>query len=816
MAHSLRRAWGLDSIVQDVRYAVRGLRRSPVFTATAVTTLALGIGLNATAFTITNAVLFKKFSLVHENDRILYLASRGPGHGPFVSYPDFEDWRAQSASFDGMGAVNAVRVTFSDQRGAPETYRGTQVSANTFRLLGVRPVLGRDFTPADEVPGAAPVAILSDGLWTRRYARDPAIIGQSVRIDGTPATIIGVMARGFSFPRTQDLWLPLAPAPALQRRDARGLWFVFGRMAPSATLETARADMETIGRRLADAYPATNRGLAPAVQTFHEFFVGPRGTVMYAAMSGAVGLVLLIACANVAHLLLGRTMGRSREIAVRVALGAGPWRIVRQFITESLILAAIGGVLGWGLATGAIRVYELTAGPPDWFDRALDYSMDYRVVGYLIAMSVGAGVLFGLAPASRLATLDVNATVKDGGRGAAGGSRGTRLSALLVTGEMALAVVLLTGAGVLVRSVVNISRAEIGVKTDHVLTAFVELPPTAYPTADAQASFYDRLTMRLSAIPSVESIALADRVPTQGARLLPYEVASAPASAERTPRLPVLTVGPAYFETLGAVMLAGRAFNDFDRTSDAPVAIVNERFAHAQWPGEDPLGKRIRLFDGQTPAAWRTIVGVAPNIVQSDMTRQAFDPLVYLPLRQQPTMAMWVMARTAVPPETLVDAFRREAQALDPDLPLFDAMPLTARLAEGYRSQTFLGSVFTMFAAMALVLASVGLYGVVAHGVSRRTQEFGVRMAVGATAAEILALVFKECMRPLGAGLIIGLAASLAVNRLLQSELVHVSPADPLALALASTALLVSAALGCWIPARRAMRVDPVIALRHE
>jgi predicted permease len=799
-------------LLGDIRSSFRTLIKNPGFTTVAVTMLALGIGVNATVFTVTNAVLFKGFPLVERNDRILYIS------GPYlccVSYPDFEDWRAQAKAFEGMAVVHGVGMVLSDKSGFPERYEATEVSANTFQLVGQRPILGRDFMSSDETPGAAPVAILSYGFWERRYGKNPAIIGRTVRMNGAPTTVIGVMAQGFSFPQKQDLWVPLGPTPEVQKREARDLWFAFGRLAKGATIESARAEMKTIGSRLASAHPLTNQDFLPVVQNFHEFFLGPNATAIYGSMWGAVGFVLLIACANLANLLLARAMSRSREISVRIALGAGRWRIIRQLLTESVMLSATGGVFGWWIAKWGVRSYELAmASKSPWM--VVDYTMDYRVVGYLIAISIATGLLFGLAPASRLSQLNVNATLKDGGRGSTGGGRGRHLSALLVIGEMALAVVLLGGAGVMIRSFLKIYTADVGVRTENVLIGSLGLPVTNYPFAEEQISFYDRLKTRLETIPGVESVAIADRLPTWGTRRLPYELeGAAPVDERRRPKLSALVISPGYFRTLGAALLSGREFRDTDGVSGVPVVIVNQRFAASFWPGEDPLGKRLRFFDGNTPQAWLTVVGVVSNIVQNDATRQEFDPLVYLPYRQEPAATMWVFARTRVSPGSLGTAFRREVQALDSDLPIYGPFALAQRL-EVFWNSRFYGALFLIFAAIALLLASIGLYTVIAHAVSQRTQEIGIRMAIGATARDIRKLVLMQGMVPLGIGLTIGLAASLAVNRVLKAELVQVSPADPITVVVASAVLVLSATLGCLIPARRAMRVDPVVALRHE
>jgi putative ABC transport system permease protein len=804
------------SLFSDVRLSIRTLIKNPGFTAVAVTMLAVGIGVNATVFTVVNAVLFKGFPFVKENDRVLYITPKDSNC--CVSYPDFLDYRAQAKSFQSMAVVHGIGRVVSDQTGFPENINVTEVSADTFKVTGQSPIMGRDFTPSDETPGAAPVAMLYYGFWERRYGKDPAILGRTVRMNGAPTTIIGVMPEGYTFPQTVDMWVPLVQTEKVMNRENRDTWMAFGRLADGVTIEKARAEMEIIGRQLGVAYPLTDREHPPLVQKFDEFFIGANAALIYGSMWGAVGFVLLIACANLANLMLARAMGRSREISVRIALGAGRWRIIRQLLIESVMLSSLGGLLGWCIARWGVRAYALAmANKSFWL--IIDYRMDSQVLAYLIAISIGTGILFGLAPALRLSKLDINASLKDGGRGATnglrGGGRGKHLAALLVTGEMALAVVLLAGAGVMIRSFLKIRTADIGVNVDQILTTSLDLPAARYPAAEQRISFYDRLTTRLEAMPGVESVAMADAPPSWGSQKRLYELADAPSVSPIRPTVSVLKISPAYFRTLEAKLLSGREFNDADAASGVPVAIVNQLFAIKYWPGENPLGKRLRLFDDKTPEGWLTVVGVVSNIVQNDMNRQRVDPVAYLPYRQKPGGGMWVFVRTHAAPGGLAAAFRHEVQALDSDLPMYGPFPLAVRM-ERYWDSEFYGALFLIFAAIALLLASIGLYTVIAHAVRQRTQEIGIRLAIGATSQDILKLVFVQGMIPLGVGLMIGLAASLAVNRVLQSMLVRVSPADPVTLVAVSAVLIFSAALGCWIPARRAMRVDPVVALRHE
>jgi predicted permease len=811
----------MESWMADVRYAVRMMRKSPGFTATAVAMLAAGIGLNVIVFTVTNTVLFTGFPGVRDNDRLLYITARRSGG---ASYPDFEDWRAQARSFQGMALVHGVQQTYRDADGFPEMFYATEVTANTFSLVGQKPILGRDFTSADEVPGASPVVMLRYGFWERRYGKDSSIVGSVVRLNGVPTTVIGVMPPGFSFPQNQDLWVPLVPTPEIRRRDNHNNWFVLGRLADHATIDEARAEMETLGKRLELAYPLTNKGFPVEALRFHEFFIGPNATLIYQAMVGAVGFVLLIACANLANLLLARAMTRSREISVRLALGAPRSRIVRQLLVESVMISSLGGLAGFWLAKWGVRVFALAAtgaGLSDqiagnWFDHILDYSMDYRVFAFVTAISIGTGLLFGLAPARRLSTIDVNAALKDGGR-TAGGGRGARLSALLVISEMALAVVLLAGAGVMIRSFLKIYAADIGFNREGLVTALIGLPDARYPTPAAQIAFFDRLKTQVEAMPGVDSVAMGS-LPTGGSQRVPFELAgAAPVDRQQLPSLSALTIGPSYFRTLGTPVLAGREFDDTDRSSGVPVVLVNQRFADAHWPGETAIGKRLRLIRANTPGPWLTVIGLVSTIAQNDPLRPEANAAVYLPYQQQGRASMWVIARTGLPIGSVTGALRKEVQAIDPVLPIqLGPFTLSDRLAERYQYRAMSGMLFFVCAVAALLLASIGLYAVVAHWVSQRTREIGIRMAIGGSTRDILRLVFEQAMTSLVLGLSIGLAAALLMLPALEAVLIQVSPADPLTLVVTAAALSAAALLGCLIPARRAMRVEPLRALRTE
>jgi putative ABC transport system permease protein len=790
---------------EDVRYGLRSMVKNPAFTVIAVVTLALGIGVNAVVFAITNAALFKSSPFV--SDRILYLQARSANRSG-VSYPDFRDWQATAKSFEGMALYDFDQVNVSDKSGVPARFNSTQVTANMFSLIGQNPIIGRDFRTDEK----SATTILSNRMWVERYGSNPAVLGMTIRINDTPAIVIGVMRPEFRFPLDTELWTVFPPAGPSQKREDRN-WNAIGKLAPGVTKSAATAEMNTIIHNLERAYPDTNQGFRAVVHTFTEEFVGDDRVLIFSLL-GAVLFVLLIACANVANMLLARAVDRSREISIRIALGAGRWRIIRQLIIESVMLSILGGFFGWLISKWGLRLFVANAHAPSW----IDFSMDYGGFAYLAAISIGTGVLFGLAPALRLSRLDINSSLKNGSRGATGGGRGKHLSGILVIAEMALAVVLLAGAGLMIRSFLNVYMTKTGVNEKNVLVMRLLLPPPKYPHPDDQISFHQRLKARLEALPGVAVACISITMPTGGSFDFPYEIEGRPPVDKQKATDAVMIVSPDYFRAMDVSLLRGRVFAESDTATGPGVAIVNQKFAEKTWPGEEPIGKRLRIFvnNDKKFTGWLSIVGIAPNILQNDIQAHKFDPLIYVPYRQMPRNDMALMARTTVPPSTLISAFRREAQAVDEDLPLYNVRTLEERLATNYWQYAIFGSLFGTFAAIALVLASVGLYAVIAHSVSQRTQEIGVRMALGASGQNILGMVLKGGMRQLAIGLGIGLLAAVGMTRVLRSTLVQVSPTDPMTFVAISLVLGGAATLGCLIPARRAMSVDPVIALRNE
>jgi predicted permease len=812
----------LDSLLQDSRHAIRSIRRSPKFASIAIVMLALGIGVNTTVFTIAYSVLFRGFPLVEDSERLLFLTTY-PTFG--ASYPDFVDWRNQATSFADMALVQGTYQTLTDGTDYAETYYTTKITANTFGLVGQQPLLGRDFVADDELPGADAVAILTYKFWDQRYAKDPNVLGRKVRLDGAVTTIIGVMPSGFFFPQNQVIWVPKVRTAEVARRGNRENWFVVGRLSAGATLESARAELVTIGHRLEAAYPETNTSV-PHVTTFREMFIGKRATMIYAAMIGAASFVMLITCANLANLLLARALSRSREMAVRVALGAGRGRIARQLLCESLLLAVAGTLLGAGLAALAVSLFARFATGAslsdaiggDWFNGITSFAIDGHVLTYVAALAIATGLLFGLIPAVRIAQLDVNSGLKDASR-AGTRTRAKALSSALLVSQMALAIMLLSGAGVMARSFLNIYFANTGARLAGLNAALLQLPASRYPDGERRSSFLTELSARLGSAPEIESATLSSELPTRDVEMARYTIEGTElVDPNRAPSVGVLTVGASYFETLGTGVVAGRPFEAFDTPSAVPAVIVNSRFAATEWPGESALGKRLRMLGPNGPSEWLTVVGIAPEIAQGDSTRQTKKPLLYRPYDQVRSAVMFVLARSRTTADVVAGVIQREVRTLDPDLPtlFLSRTALRDYLASAYQYRGASGALFLGCAAMALLLASFGLYAVIAYAVTQQRREIGVRIAIGAANRHILALVLQSGFLPLGVGIVLGLVAAFVGNRLLASLLVGVSPADPITLAVACGTLIVAAALGCWLPARRATRIDPVVALRQE
>jgi putative ABC transport system permease protein len=810
------------SLLQDLRYAVRLLVKDRWFTAIAVIALALGIGVNSTVFTFVNAVLIRGLPF-DDPDRIMSLSTidtRGRHRG--LSYLEFEDWRRDTHAFSGIAAWNGNTMNVSDEGRPPERFQGPYISANAFKLIGERAALGRDFLPEDDRPGATPVVLLGNGIWKNRYGSDPGVIGRTIKVNEQPVTVIGVMPEGFKFPLTADLWVPLVNLSGIadQKRDTRNM-DAFGRLADGVTVAQARAELDRIADRLAHDFPATNTDIAPAVMTFNERYNGGEIKLVFLSLMGAVAFVLLIACANVANLLLARSANRAREISVRVSLGATRSRIVRQLLVESVLLACIGGVLGLGLSVIGIRLFDAAVadvGKPYW----IQFTFDARVFGFLAAIGLGTGVVFGLAPALHVSKTDINEVLKEGGRSGSG-LRARRWTSVLIVAELALTLVLLSGAGFMMRSLLVLYQRDVGVETAHVLTMRLQLPNRKYPTPELRRDFYHRLDERLAALGNVQAATITTNPPMGGGNPRQFVIdGREPGAAEQPQTVTQVMVGPRYLETVGLQLARGRAFDELDGTPGHETAIVNQRLVAMYFPGEDPIGRRIRLTPEAQPGAppqapaIATIVGITPTVRQRNLQEVLADPVVYLPLRSQAPAFAMLMLRTAGDPAALTATVREEVRAIDPDLPLFGILTLDQALAQGRWQYQVFGTMFGVFALIALALSAVGLYAVTAYSVAQRTQEIGVRMALGARPQQVWWMVLRGALIQLAIGLTIGAGGALAVGRLLESVLVQSASRDAETLTAISALLAVVALSACFWPARRATRLDPASALRYE
>ncbi len=810
------------TIWSDVKHGVRLLLKDRGFTLAAVLTLSLGIAVNMVVFTLINGALLRDMPF-ENSDRIVELRvfhrdrPQQPTAG--ASYLDVMDWRAAVTTFDGLGAADEQTMNVSDESHPAERFQGAFISANAFALVGVPPVLGRDFRADDDRVGATPVAMLGHDLWRSRYGTDPGIVGRTIRVNGVPSVVIGVMPDGFGFPVTAEMWQPLAMLSAEERddRNDRSLWG-FGRLRPGVTIDQASADLGHVMTALAARHPETNRQTEPRITSFRIGVGGPI-VALFAALFAAVGFVLLIACANVANLLLSRAASRTREVTVRMSMGASRWRIVRQLLVESLVLASIAGVCGLGLSVFGIRLFWANAAdshPPYW----LRFPFDFRVFLYMAAVCLGTSILFGLLPARQTARTNLVEVLNDAGRAATGGRRARGWSGALIVGQIALTLVLLSGAMAVVQNVVSLSRVEAGVDTARLLRLRLDLPSSTYGTPEQRVALYRRLEERLGAR-GRSQVALANVPPLSGGRVRGVEVSGKPSAAD-TRRVTQVTIGAHYFETIGARPVSGREFVAGEGEPGRGAAIVNERFAAMFFPGTGAIGQRIRIADqvasneARRPGEWMTIVGVAQNVRQRPEQNLEFDPVVYVPYASDVVWNMNVLLRSDGDFTAAAAALRADVAAIDPDLPLFDVRTVDDLLYFQRWAQRVFGSMFGLFAAMALVMAAVGLYAVTAYGVSQRTREFGVRVALGAPAGHVAWLVARQTSVQVLVGLALGTIGTVAVSGVLPAILSASRAGDPRFLAVMILFVIGVAAAACLLPARRAIKVDPVIALRND
>jgi putative ABC transport system permease protein len=825
----------MGKLWQDVRYGARMLAKSPGFAVVTILALALGIGANSAIFSVVNGVLLRPLPYKTAS-RLVFMgewSQQVPNMS--VSYPNFLDWRAQNHSFDQLAAFRSNGYVLTGA-GEPERLTAREVSQDFFPALGVAPAMGRNFTPDEDRAGGNKTVVLSHGLWQRRFGGDPSVVGKTLTLNNEGYTVVGILPQTFEWQANVDVYAPIGlNADRMQDRDSHPGIYLVGTLKDGVTLAQAREDMKAITDRLAQQYPKTNSGNGFTLDTLQNTATQSIRSSLLVLMA-AVIFVLLIACANVANLLLARAASRGREIAIRTALGAGRWRIVRQLLTESLLLSLAGGALGLLLASWGVEA--LLASVSDSVPNLLieNVRLDTRVLVFTLGASVLTGLLFGLAPAIQISKSNLNESLKEGGRSGSEGGARQRVRAFLVVAEVALSLLLLVGAGLLVKSFMNLRHTELGFEPEHVLTMRVALPETRYKANAQIENFYLTLLQRVKQLPGVEAAGLTVGLPMNGG----IESGFAVEGQEPTDRASAvvavnLSVSPGYFRAMDIPLVEGRYFDEHDREGSERVAIVDEMFAKRYFPNESAVGKRLRMGTGigvdpaQLPP-WLKIVGVVKHVKHYGPDEEGrvelfrpFNQFAILPdspmLKGQPLnfpRSMSLAVRANADPAALTSSIRGAVREIDPDLPVSFVQTMNEIVAQTISPQKFATWMLGLFAAVALLLAALGIYGVMAYSVTQRTHEIGIRMALGAKRADVLRMILGQGMRLTLIGVGVGIVGAFAVTRALSTMLFGVKATDPITYGGVAILLAAVALVSCLLPARRATKVDPMIALRYE
>lgn len=817
----------MQGLLQDIRYGLRLLWRAPGVTAAVVLVLALGIGANSAIFSVVNSLLLRPLPF-RDPDSLVQVMNYERSSGqdrPVVSAQMYMDWKTQTTSFTDLAAFSFLYFNLTGD-GKAERLQGLRVSASYFSLLGVSPALGRDFTAEEGQSQRPRVIILSNGLWRRRYGGDPTVVGRNVLVEGEPYTVVGVLPPDFRIfrvlNRDLDVWVPYPiHGTADDRLDP--VLFVYGRLKPGVPLAKAQAEMDGVAAREEKEYPQTNTGLGARVRQMQQSWTRNIRPLLF-MLQAAVGFVLLLACGNIANLLLARGALRVKEMAVRAAMGAGRVRLLRQGLVETLLLTLLGGVAG--LVVGLLLIQALNRWVPfSAVNRWYDFQLDAWVFLYSLGLATLAGLLAGLAPALEASLQDPGDTLKESTRGAAGSRRGRRFRQVLVVVEVALSVLLLTGAALMLRSSWGMYSMDRGLSTDNILKGQFWLPKARYPQPQQAARFYDQLVTRVAALPGVESASAVNFVPLDvQSTVVPVELEGQPLPPPGQQNLVrYYVVTPEYFRTVSLPLKQGRGFDAHDNDEKNGVVIVSQRFAERYWGSSDPLGKRLRTifppgnsyWQAESSNAWLKVVGVVGDVRYDGLWNPTL-PQMYLPMFQNPSSIMNVMVRTAGPPLALTEAVRSQVHALDPEQPVFDVKTMDDVLTTSFSRPNLMAGLLLVFATMALLLAAVGVYGVLSYSVAQRTQEIGVRMAFGAQPGQLVRLVLRQGMGLVLVGVVLGMVGAWASVRLLADLLFGIEPRDPATFAVAAAFLVLVALAACYLPARRASRLDPMVALRRE
>ena len=812
----------METLLQDLKYGIRMLVKNPGFTAIAIIALALGIGPTTAIFSVVNAVLLKPLPFV-EPSRLLMVyetnLQRGFNRGT-MSYPNFADVRDQNQVFEKMSSYHSGDFILTG-RGEPLRLQGAVVNADLFPLLGVKASLGRTFLPDEDKPGSVRAVVLSNRLWRNHFNSDPGVVSNSLVLDGKNFTVVGVMPEGFQFPvqnEPVELWSTIAGEasgedPMTSHRGAHYMNAI-ARLKPGVTIERARADLETIAGRLEQQYPDTNSHRGVFIESALESLVTDVRLALLVIL-GAVGCVLLIACANVANLLLARATSRHKEMAIRAALGASRLRVMRQLLTESILLAILGGSIGLLLALWGTNLLVSIIGND--VPRSAEIGIDGRVLGFTLLVSLLTGVVFGLVPALHSSKTDLTESLKEGGRGSTEGSRRNTMRGALVIIEVAIAVVLLAGAGLLIQSLLRLQHVNPGFNPQNVLSFSLGLPEVKY-SAQKQIDFFNQIVSRIESTPGVQAASAVLPLPLSSDRIrITFETEGRSIPRSELPASEYRAVALNYFRTMGIPLLKGRDFDARDSRQSTQVIIVNEDFAQRFFPGDDAIGKHIKpgMSNGEDKPAWREIVGIVGSVHHLSLSSEP-TPEYYVPHTQMPFDSMTIVARTEGDPRALISAVQREVRALDSELPVYNIKTLEEYVAASVAQPRFNTLLLAIFAGIALVLTAVGLFGVMSYTVMQRTHEIGIRMALGAAETDVLKMVVRQGMTLAGIGIGIGLAGAYFLTRLMTSMLFGIGATDPLTFVAISVVLAIVALGACFVPARRATRVDPMVALRYE